>query len=84
MSQQELVVPAPSDIFYPGQLLPAVVIAVHSQASKQHVSGNGRDELWRASQRIELSTVPSLMNGSVSPASIKDGAVRLLKNWCIL
>jgi rRNA biogenesis protein RRP5 len=67
--------PELSDVFQLGQFLPAIVIAVHSQTSKRQ--NRVRDELWITSQRVELSTIPSLVNGSVSPENVKDGLVSI-------
>ena len=65
------------DIFRPGQYVRAVVTAVHAPGST-NVSGVGksRDEVTRASRRVELSLVPATVNAGVKKSDLKAGFVR--------
>ena len=70
-------VPDLLDLFKPGQYVRAVVTAVHPPGSTD-VSGLGRarDEVQKASRRVELSIVPEKVNGSVAKADVRQGLVR--------
>jgi len=67
--------PELSEMFRPGDFLSAVVISVHAQGDKPNVRLSERDELLRTSQRVELSIMPSLVNGSLSQEKILCGSV---------
>lgn len=77
VSQHGSCIPELDDLFKPGQFLAAVVIAVHSRAGIHQIRENSKDELLRASQRVELSTIPSLVNDSITPEHLINGAVSL-------
>jgi rRNA biogenesis protein RRP5 len=59
-----------------GQFVSATVLAIHPRGANTHDRPLGRDELLRASQRVELSILPSLVNSAISKENIADGAVR--------
>ncbi|KAJ7225707.1 hypothetical protein GGX14DRAFT_640485 [Mycena pura] len=67
-------VPGLSEIFCPGQYVRAVVTAVHAPGSTD-VSGIGksRDEVTRASRRVELSLLPERVNAGVHKSDLKAG-----------
>lgn len=69
-------VPELFEIFRPGQYVRAVVTAVHAAGSTD-VSGMGRprDEVQKASRRVELSLEPEKVNGSVAKTDLSAGFV---------
>ncbi|KAJ6519637.1 hypothetical protein C8R45DRAFT_1204771 [Mycena sanguinolenta] len=62
------------DIFHPGQYVRTVVTTVHAPGSTD-MSGIGktRDEVVRASRRVELSLVPERVNSGVHKSDLKAG-----------
>ncbi|OSX67310.1 hypothetical protein POSPLADRAFT_1127292 [Postia placenta MAD-698-R-SB12] len=61
-------------IFPPGQYVRAVVSAVHPPgATDASVLGRARDEVQKASRRIELSLIPEKVNASVSKSDLRAG-----------
>ncbi|THH28303.1 hypothetical protein EUX98_g5889 [Antrodiella citrinella] len=67
-------VPDPFDMFRPGQYVRAVVSAVHAQGSTDlFVVSRNRDELHKASRRVELSLIPEKVNEGVAKADLKAG-----------
>lgn len=64
------------DLFTVGQYVRAVVSAVHA-AGATDISGIGktRDEISRASKRVELSLIPENVNTGVSKSDLKPGFV---------
>ncbi|KAF9527766.1 hypothetical protein CPB83DRAFT_376457 [Crepidotus variabilis] len=67
-------VPELSDIFHVGQYVRAVVSAVHLPGTTD-VSGVGkaRDEVSRASRRVELALLPDRVNSGVQKSDLKAG-----------
>ena len=67
------------DLFQPGQYVRGVVTAVHAPGATD-VSGLGRarDEVQKASRRIELSLVPEKVNEGVAKTDLRAGFVRIL------
>ena len=76
-------VPDLFEIFSPGQYVRAVVSAVHAQGATD-VSGLGRarDEVQRASRRIELSLLPEKVNDGVTKGDLTAGFVRVFTSCC--
>lgn len=72
-------VPDLFELFQPGQYVRAVVTAVHAPGATD-VSGLGRarDEVQKASRRIELSLVPEKVNEGVAKSDLRAGFVRIL------
>ncbi|EED77394.1 predicted protein, partial [Postia placenta Mad-698-R] len=61
-------------IFPAGQYVRAVVSAVHPPgATDASVLGRARDEVQKASRRIELSLIPEKVNASVSKSDLRAG-----------
>lgn len=71
-------VPDLVELFKPGQYVRAVVTTVHAPGSTD-VSGLGRarDDVLKASRRVELSIVPEKVNGGVAKADVRPGFVSL-------
>ena len=71
-------VPDLSELFQPGQYVRAVVTAVHAPGATD-VSGLGRarDEVQKASRRLELSLVPEKVNAGVVKTDLRSGFVRI-------
>jgi rRNA biogenesis protein RRP5 len=69
-------IPALSDIFHVGQYLRTVVTAVRESRSTELTAiGRTRDEVVRASKRVELSLVPESVNDGVHKSDIRAGFV---------
>ncbi|KAI0314775.1 nucleic acid-binding protein [Amylostereum chailletii] len=68
-------VPDLSDIFQPGQYVRCIVSAMHAHGSTDGVPGTGRtrDEVEKASRRVELSLLPEQVNEGVVKADLKPG-----------
>ncbi|TCD61307.1 rRNA bioproteinsis protein rrp5 [Steccherinum ochraceum] len=67
-------IPDPFEMFHPGQYVRTVVSAVHAQGSTEAFAvGRGRDELFKASRRVELSLVPEKVNDGVAKSDLKAG-----------
>ncbi|KAJ6574923.1 hypothetical protein B0H19DRAFT_619152 [Mycena capillaripes] len=67
-------IPDLSDIFHPGQYIRAVVTTVHAPGSTDMSGiGKSRDEVVRASRRVELSLVPERVNAGVQKSDLKTG-----------
>ena len=73
-------VPELSDIFTPGQYVRTIVTTVHPLGVTADSSGLGksRDEMVRASRRVELSLVPEQVNTGLQKADLKSGFVSSL------
>lgn len=69
-------IPELQDIFRTGQYVRAVVTAVHAPGSTD-VSGVGksRDDVARASRRVELSLLPERVNSGVQKSDLTAGFV---------
>jgi rRNA biogenesis protein RRP5 len=69
-------IPELSDMFHPGQYVRAIVTAVHAPGSTDMSGiGKSRDEVARASRRVELSLVPERVNAGVHKSDLKAGFV---------
>ncbi|KAJ7706378.1 hypothetical protein B0H17DRAFT_1192865 [Mycena rosella] len=67
-------IPELSDIFHPGQYIRAVITTVHAPGSTDMSGiGKSRDEVARASRRVELSLVPERVNAGVHKSDLKTG-----------
>ncbi|KAJ6604467.1 hypothetical protein DFH09DRAFT_1122792 [Mycena vulgaris] len=67
-------IPELSDIFHPGQYVRAVITTVHAPGSTDMSGiGKSRDEVARASRRVELSLVPERVNAGVHKSDLKTG-----------
>lgn len=65
-----------SDIFNVGQYVRAVVSAVHAAGATDNSGvGKSRDEISRASKRVELSLIPESVNSGVAKSDLKAGFV---------
>jgi rRNA biogenesis protein RRP5 len=65
------------DIFIPGQYVRAVVTAIYMPGSSDvSAIGKSRDEVARASRRVELSLVPARVNAGVQKEDLRAGFVR--------
>lgn len=69
-------IPELFEIFSVGQFVRAVVSAVH-QPGASNTSGidKSRDEITKASKRVELSLIPERVNAGVSKSDLKQGFV---------
>lgn len=68
--------PELSDIFAVGQYVRSVVTAVHAPGATDNSGiGKSRDEISRASKRVELSLVPEAVNTGVAKSDLKAGFV---------
>ncbi|CAK5279992.1 unnamed protein product, partial [Mycena citricolor] len=66
--------PELSDLFRTGQYVRAVVTAVHASGSTDTTGvGRSRDDMTRASRRVELSLVPEAVNMGIQKSDIKPG-----------
>lgn len=64
------------EIFSPGQYVRAVVTAVHAAGSSDLTGmGKSRDEVSRASRRVELSLYPEKVNVGVQKNDLRAGFV---------
>ncbi|KAI0375236.1 hypothetical protein BV20DRAFT_934020 [Pilatotrama ljubarskyi] len=67
-------VPDLFEIFQPGQYVRAVVTAVHAPGATDATGlGRARDEVQKASRRVELSLVPEKVNEGVAKADLRAG-----------
>ncbi|KAH9944184.1 nucleic acid-binding protein [Epithele typhae] len=67
-------VPDLFEIFRPGQYVRAVVAAVHASGSTDMSGlGRARDEIQRASRRVELSIIPSKVNEGIAKGDLRPG-----------
>ncbi|KAJ7783575.1 hypothetical protein DFH07DRAFT_192575 [Mycena maculata] len=67
-------IPDLSDIFHPGQYIRTVVTTVHAAGSSDMSGiGKSRDEVVRASRRVELSLVPERVNAGVHKSDLRAG-----------
>ncbi|KAJ7107617.1 hypothetical protein C8R43DRAFT_199697 [Mycena crocata] len=67
-------IPELSDIFHAGQYIRTVVTAVHAPGSTDMSGiGKSRDEVTRASRRVELSLLPERVNAGVHKSDLKTG-----------
>lgn len=77
-------VPDLIELFQPGQYVRAVVTAVHPPGATD-VSGlrRARDEVQKASRRIELSLVPEKVNAGIKKTDLRPGFVRFTSQGCV-
>ncbi|KAJ7102119.1 hypothetical protein B0H15DRAFT_813261 [Mycena belliarum] len=67
-------IPELSDMFHQGQYIRAVITTVHAPGSTDMSGiGKSRDEVVRASRRVELSLVPERVNSGVHKSDLKTG-----------
>lgn len=72
-------------IFHPGQYVRAVVTAVHLPGATDVAGlGRARDEVQKASRRVELSLIPEKVNAGVVKADLRAGFVCLLLLFFII
>jgi rRNA biogenesis protein RRP5 len=71
-------IPELGDLFRVGQYVRAVVSNVHAPGATD-VSGIGRsrDDITKASKRVELSLLPERVNSGVQKSDLKSGFVRV-------
>ena len=71
-------VPDLFEIFRPGQYVRAVVTAVHAPGATEVTAlGRVRDEIQKASRRVELSLVPEKVNEGVAKGDLRPGFVSI-------
>lgn len=71
-------VPDLFEIFQPGQYVRGVVTAVHASGATDTTGlGRARDEVQKASRRVELSLVPDKVNEGIAKGDLKPGFVRI-------
>lgn len=63
------------DLFRPGQYLRCVVVAAHATGSTKTGTGRARDDVEKASRRVELSLIPEQVNQGVVKTDLKTGFV---------
>ena len=70
-------VPDLFDLFRPGQYLRCIVVAAHSAGATKTAAGSGRprDDVEKASRRVELSLIPEQVNQGVVKTDLKSGFV---------
>lgn len=69
-------VPDLFEIFRPGQYVRAVVTAVNPPGATDATGlGRARDEVQKASRRVELSLVPEKVNENIAKADLRPGFV---------
>ncbi|KAI0720020.1 U3 snoRNP-associated protein Rrp5 [Cerioporus squamosus] len=67
-------VPDLFEIFHPGQYVRAVVTAVHAPGATDVAGlGRARDEMQKASRRVEMSLVPDKVNEGVAKTDLRSG-----------
>jgi len=73
-------IPDLGELFRVGQYVRAVVSTVHASGATD-VSGIGRsrDDITKASKRVELSLLPELVNSDVQKSDLKPGFVCVLR-----
>ena len=71
-------IPELADLFRVGQYVRAVVSTVHAPGATD-ISGIGRsrDDITKASKRVELSLLPERVNSGVQKSDLKSGFVRV-------
>lgn len=70
-------VPDLFEIFRPGQYVRAIVSAVHAAGATDNSGiGKTRDEIARASRRVELSLIPERVNAGIQKSDLRAGFVR--------
>lgn len=77
-------IPELSDLFKVGQWVRTAVVNVKSSEKGKYRSLAGRegDEKWRASQRVELSLDPKMVNEGVEKRDLEPGFVRTSPSTC--
>jgi rRNA biogenesis protein RRP5 len=70
-------VPDLFDLFQPGQYLRCVVVAAHAAGATKTAgrTGRARDDVEKASRRVELSLIPEQVNQGVVKTDLKSGFV---------
>lgn len=79
-------VPDLLDIFHPGQYVRAIVTAVHAPGATDVAGlGRARDEVHKASRRVEMSLIPEKVNEGVAKTDLRAGFVRItrLRATCV-
>ncbi|RPD57053.1 U3 snoRNP-associated protein Rrp5 [Lentinus tigrinus ALCF2SS1-6] len=67
-------VPDLSEIFHPGQYVRAMVTAVHASGARDVTGlGRARDEVQKASRRVEMSLIPEKVNEGVAKTDLRTG-----------
>ncbi|KAF8274016.1 nucleic acid-binding protein [Lactarius quietus] len=68
-------VPDLFDFFRPGRYLRCVVVAAHAAGATKNAAGTGRarDDVEKASRRVELSLIPEHVNQGVVKTDLKSG-----------
>ncbi|KAH9065673.1 nucleic acid-binding protein [Lactarius vividus] len=61
------------DLFLPGQYLRCIVVAAHAAGATKTGSGRARDDVEKASRRVELSLVPEQVNQGVVKTDLRSG-----------
>ena len=75
-------IPELFEIFHPGQYVRSVVTAVHASGSTDTLGlGRARDDVHKASRRVELSLIPEKVNAGVVKSDLKPGFVSYI---CVL
>ncbi len=73
-------VPDLFELFNPGQYVRAVVTAVHAPGATDVAGlGRARDDVQRASRRVEMSLVPEKVNEGVVKTDLRPGFVRMMQ-----
>jgi rRNA biogenesis protein RRP5 len=69
--------PELSELFHPGQYVRALVSAVHAPGATDVVGlgQRAKDDVEKASRRVELSLLPESVNAGVAKADLKKGFV---------
>jgi rRNA biogenesis protein RRP5 len=69
--------PELSELFHPGQYVRALVSAVHAPGATDAVGlgQRAKDDVEKASRRVELSLLPESVNAGVAKADLKKGFV---------
>jgi rRNA biogenesis protein RRP5 len=72
-------VPTLFDLFHTGQYVRALVTTIHDHASAAITGiGNTRDEIVKASRKVELSLLPEEVNAGVQKSDLRFGFVSLI------
>jgi len=69
-------VPDLSELFRPGQYVRAVVTSIHAPGTTDVIGlARSRDEVVKASRRVELSLIPGEVNVGVQKSDLRSGYV---------
>lgn len=74
--------PELADIFHVGQFVPAIVTGIRPAGTTegQSILGFSRDRSEKASMRVELSLIPSMVNNGLEKTDLRSGFVSSLFN----